>query len=156
MNSASFRSSNVFVDGAFALDRQVRILAIVDPPDPSNLEHNEQILRQAARLAQRTGAEFHIASAYSAYPENARSCRVDRYLPALRVKARDRCRCAIRQLLRRLKITQAVIHVVEGEPAQVVDALASSLNAVVVDGAAALGAGSASIDATRQTQDYAA
>ena len=134
MNSASVGSLNVYVGKIFPAVRTVRILAVIDAPDASNSGHNEQIVRQAALMAERAGGELHVASAYSALPSNADAYRVERYLPALRVKARDRQRSAIRQLLRRLKIDNALIHVEEGESPQVIDALAASLQAVVVDG----------------------
>src|SRR5512143_2711333 len=102
MNSPSSRPSNIFVGNAFAAGRPARVLAIIDSADPSNSDHDERIVRQAAQLAERTGAELHVASTYSSYPADAHPYRVERYLPALRVKARDRRRCAIRQWLRRL------------------------------------------------------
>lgn len=110
----------------------VRILAaIADPADSVSC----RIIADAARLANRVGGEIHVGSAYSVSSANAQSCRVDRYLPALRVKARDRRRCAIRQLLRRLNIEIAGIHVQEGEMHEVIDALALSIRASAVVGA---------------------
>ena len=156
MNSASVGVSRAFVGKAIAA-RPARVLAVLDLPDTSNSQRNEPIVEQAALLAQRTGAELHVASAYSTYPADAHTVRVERYLPALRVKARDRRRSAIRQLLRRMKITHAFVHVVEGESPQAIDALASSLNAVVVGGAAARTDDSrVTVDDTRPPQHFAA
>jgi hypothetical protein len=77
-------------------------------------------------------------------------------LPALRVKARDRRRCAIRQLLRGLKIANAFIHVEEGDFRQVIDTLASSLQAVVVGGAQTPKGSAAPIDGSRLPEHVAA
>jgi hypothetical protein len=157
MNSASVRRSSAPTANVLVADGPVRVLAVIDSPDPSNSEHNERVVRLAAQLAERTGAELHVASTYSPYPEDVRSYRVERYLPALRVKARDRRRCSIRQLLRRMKTTHAFIHVVERKSQQGIGALASSLNAVVVDGAATRAAGAAiSVEGIRVPQDFAA
>jgi hypothetical protein len=108
-------------------------------------------------MAERAGGELHVASACSALPSKADAYRVERYLPALRVKARDRQRCAIRQLLRRLKINDAFIHVEEGASPQVIDALTASLQAVVVDGTPIrVDASTVTIDRVRLPEHFAA
>ncbi len=110
----------------------VRILAALDAP---GAEPNERILAQAAQLTKKLGGELHVVGTYAAFGD-ARAYQVERYLPALRVKARDRRRCAIREILRRFHI-DAAIHVEEGTLANAIDAVASRLNAAVVIGATA-------------------
>jgi nucleotide-binding universal stress UspA family protein len=158
MHSGSVDPSKVYVGNLSAGGPPVRILVAIDSRDDSTSEENERILRQAAKLAERAGGELHVASAYPACRGDAvRSYRVERYLPALRVKARDRRRSAIRQLLRRLKIANAFIHVEEGDSRQVIDALASSLQAIVVGGAQTRPKGSAApIDGSRLPEHVAA
>jgi hypothetical protein len=137
------RTSNMFVGNASGhAEEPIRILAaIVDPADPVS----GRIVADGARLAQRVGGELHVGSAYSVSSPDAQSCRVERYLPALRVKARDRRRCAIRQLLRRSNVEVAGIHVQEGEMHQVIGALAASLQACAVVDAATLDAAGAHV-----------
>ena len=90
MKSAAARPRNVYVGNLFPADRPVRILAAIDSPDASNSDHAERIVRQAALMAERAGGELHVASAYSTCTRDAsHAYRVERYLPALRVKARD-------------------------------------------------------------------
>jgi nucleotide-binding universal stress UspA family protein len=156
MNCAS-GSPNLYVGNIPAAGAPVRVLVAIDVPEDSNSDHNERNVRHAALLSKRAGGELHVVSVYSTSARGAPPCRVERYLPALRVKVRDRRRCAIRQLLRRLKIADAFIHVEEGDSRQVIGALASSLNAVVVDGARTGMEGSpVPIDAGRLHEDVAA
>lgn len=122
MNTGSVRSSD-------PTRQPARALAMIDVLDEASAESNERIVARAAELAKRLSGELHVASAYTTV---AAPHRIERFLPALRVKARDRRRCAIRQLLRRLHIEDATIHVEEGVPQQVKDTLASRLAAVVV------------------------
>jgi nucleotide-binding universal stress UspA family protein len=158
MHSGSVDTSKVYVGSISAAGPPVRILVAIDSRGDSTSDENERIVRQAAQLAERAGAELHVASVYPVCRgDAARSYRVERYLPALRVKARDRRRCVIRQLLRRLKIANAFIHVEEGDFRQVIDALASSLQAVVVGGAQTRPKGSAApIDGSRLPEHVAA
>jgi nucleotide-binding universal stress UspA family protein len=156
MKSVKVGPRNVYVGSVSPADRPVRILVGIDSPDASDSDHTDQIVRQAALMAARAGGELHIASAYSTNPRGAsQSYRVERYLPALRVKARDRQRCAIRQLLRRLKIADAFVHVEEGEPQQVLDALASKLQPAVVVRASTRG-NAVMIDTAHPTENVAA
>ena len=114
----------------------VRILAALDALDATSADSNERIISDAAQLAKRVDGELHVVSAYPTFAY-ARSHQVERYLPALRVKARDRRRCAIRQLLRGLHVEATAIHVEEGALSNAIDAVASRLNAVVVIGTSA-------------------
>ena len=114
-----------------------RILAAIEALDVGSLELNVQILARAAQLARRGNGELHVAFVCASLLDETRVHHVDRYVPALRVKARNRRRCAIRQLLRGLNIDTATIHVEEGPPHQAISDLASKLHAsFIVDAAA--------------------
>ncbi len=130
LNSRSFPSPS---------RQPVRILAAIDDVfEKSNSESNERTVIRAAQLAMRVNGELHVASNYPSLSDGPRTYRVDRYLPALRVKARDRRRCAIRQWLRALHIEAATIRVEEGALDRAIDALASTLNASAVIGPASI------------------
>ncbi len=108
-----------------------RILAAIDFRETAGSEVNDEIVRRAAQLATLMGGELHVATTLSAFPCEADPCRVGRYLPALRVKARNRRRCAIRQMLRTLQLEAAGIHVGEGPRRDAINALAADLRASV-------------------------
>lgn len=108
-----------------------RILAAIDFRETASSQLNDEIVIRAAQLARLMGAELHVATAHSALPSDADPCRVGRYLPALRVKARNRRRCAIRQMLRTLHLEAAGIHVAEGPSRDAINALAADLRASV-------------------------
>jgi hypothetical protein len=109
-------------------DPRARVLAVVEVLDEANDLVNEEVVRHAAQLASDLDGELHVATSYPAVDAVPSRRLVVRYLPALNVKARDRRRCAIAALLRKLRVRADAIHVEAGLPGAI-DALAVKLHA---------------------------
>lgn len=109
------------------------VLAVIDVSDAAR---SEAIVERAAKLAKQQGARLHVATAYPKIDAAARPCQVVRFLPALDAKARDRRRCAVGDLLRRLRVNADVVHVEAGTVDQIAERLSANLHPSAVVGSA--------------------
>lgn len=108
------------------------VLAVIDVSDATR---SAAIVNHAAKLAKQQGARLHVATAYPTIAAAAaQRCQVVRFLPALDAKSRDRRRCAVGELLRRLHVDADAIHVEAGTAEQIIEKIAANLHPSAIVG----------------------